>query len=97
MLDASLSHMGLSIDMSHPDQPLKQIGPGVNAKTFGVYDPVLDDVPEENIMTSRDMYFVKECIHASDGPLEGDLWFQGREKDKVSLLHAREERSNDLQ
>ena len=38
MIDAMLKHMGLEIDESNLDEPLKQIGDGVDAKRFGLWD-----------------------------------------------------------
>ena len=64
MIDAALASVGLEIDWTRPDEPLKQIGNGTDREKFGVvgqeneYDP----------FTSRDWIFIKECVMGS--PLE---------------------------
>jgi HD superfamily phosphohydrolase len=65
MIDASLAHLGLAIDMQHLDEPLKQIGNGIDARSMRATRNSPLSTPEEDdslILTSRDWIFVKECI-----------------------------------
>lgn len=60
LIDSLLEHLGLQIDLDNLDEPLKQIGDGVDAQSVRVFDLSASD---ENLsLTSRDMVFVKECI-----------------------------------
>jgi HD superfamily phosphohydrolase len=85
MLDALLAHHGLAINMDDLDAPLLQIGDGINANSFGIADETHKtfDVPSANVLTSRDMCFVKECIHAE--PLHGNSAMIGRPTSKEFL------------
>ena len=65
MIDAALAYMGLAIDINNLDQPLKQIGDGIDTRSMRVFDSGLSD--KEAILTSRDFVFVKECIYG--GPI----------------------------
>jgi len=72
MIDAMLKHLGLEIDESNLDEPLKQVGNGINAKQFCIWnrEDSNDEVgymPNELVLTSRDWIFIKECI--AGGPL----------------------------
>lgn len=82
LIDAMLSHLGLQIDESRMDEPLLQIGDGIQADCFGVYCSEVP-LPRENIITSRDMIFVKECILGK--PLKGKTNFLGRKWNKHFL------------
>jgi HD domain len=66
MIDAALEYLGLQIDLSRLDEPLRQIGHGIDARAMRVFDIATDNVDEgdddENILTSRDFVFIKECI-----------------------------------
>jgi hypothetical protein len=51
--------------MDNLDEPLLQIGDGVKAESMCVYSPCaghLENVDPNNILTSRDFVFIKECI-----------------------------------
>jgi len=76
MIDAALRHLGLEADMNDLDAPLKQVGDGIDAMQFGYRAPEDDFLKPENIITSRDMVFIKECILG--GPLRGYREFLGR-------------------
>jgi hypothetical protein len=75
MIDAALAYLGLAIDVYDLDQPLKQIGNGIDALSMRskpeVPVPQFEHVKESmsaadeldsTILTSRDWIFVKECI-----------------------------------
>jgi HD superfamily phosphohydrolase len=68
MIDAALESFGLAIDMEHLDKPLKQIGHGVDPRTFCVYNSSVRSESDENILTSRDWIFIKECIYGEPIP-----------------------------
>ena len=78
MIDGLLKFLGLEIDEENLDSPLRQIGNGINARCFGIYDFVLSQdedqhidgvtpLPDSLVLTSRDWIFIKECILG--GPL----------------------------
>ena len=94
MIDGMLKHLGLEIDESNLDAPLRQIGDGVDAKVFGLWDrskePViggddsdsesddedssyhpLEPLPLDEVLTSRDWIFIKECIMGGPLPPKG--------------------------
>lgn len=85
MLDALLLHHGLRIDEADLDAPLLQVGDGIAARSFGIEDEAhrAAEVLGENVLTSRDLCFVKECIHAH--PLEGHKHMIGRPPEKEFL------------
>jgi HD superfamily phosphohydrolase len=60
LIDSLLEHLGLQIDLDNLDEPLKQIGDGIDTLSMKVFDLSASD--EDLILTSRDMVFVKECI-----------------------------------
>ena len=74
MIDAALAFLGLAIDVHNLDQPLKQIGNGIDARSMRAKPEVLpqhlgngeESVTagdnDRTILTSRDWIFVKECI-----------------------------------
>ena len=65
MIDAALEHLGLAIDMHNLDLPLRQIGDGIQADSMRVYKQYADEDGKPNpqdILTSRDWIFIKECI-----------------------------------
>lgn len=74
MIDAALAFLGLAIDEYDLDQPLKQIGNGIDARSMRAKPDVLSqsggneeasmsaDENDSAILTSRDWIFVKECI-----------------------------------
>jgi deoxynucleoside triphosphate triphosphohydrolase SAMHD1 len=75
MIDAALKHLGLEIDFDNLDEPLKQIGDGspknVDARSMRVFNHTgrdANDCDDEDILTSRDFIFIKECIW---GEVEG--------------------------
>mmetsp|Transcript_1103 Transcript_1103/g.2367 ORF Transcript_1103/g.2367 Transcript_1103/m.2367 type:complete len:602 (+) Transcript_1103:131-1936(+) len=70
MIDAALESLGLEIDLKNLDQPLKQIGDGIDAKSMRVFDET------DSVLTSRDLCFVKEMIFG--GPLPGHSKLMGR-------------------
>ena len=66
MIDAALGELGLAIDFDHLDDPLEQIGSGVEAKSIRVFSS-----PSEKgdpTLTSRDWIFIKECIYGKPIP-----------------------------
>lgn len=70
MIDAALEGLGLAIDMNNLDRPLRQIGDGVEAESMRVYKHSAHETSRpdpEDILTSRDWVFIKECIKG--GPL----------------------------
>ena len=85
--NAALEHHGLRVssDDAKLDEPLEQVGNGLSAESFGVHSEQSGQVAPEDVLTSRDIYFIKECIHASDGPLSGRDDFIGRCKKKEFL------------
>ena len=96
MIDAALASVGLEIDWTKPDEPLKQIGNGTDRDKFGVvgqkneYDP----------FTSRDWIFIKECVMGSpldepDAPTPQHT-FVGRKPDKEFLYDIVNNRHNGL-
>jgi HD superfamily phosphohydrolase len=74
MIDAILAEMGLAIDDTNLDKPLKQIGDGIENTALRVYDSYdLESDHEDGnherkspnkdvILTSRDWIFIKEMI-----------------------------------
>jgi len=60
MIDTALAELGLAIDLYHLDEPLRQIGHGVDATSMKVFKP--PDDSKDCILTSRDFIFIKECI-----------------------------------
>jgi HD superfamily phosphohydrolase len=60
LIDSLLEHLGLQIDLDNLDEPLKQIGDGIDTQSVRVFDQSAPD--DDSILTSRDMVFVKECI-----------------------------------
>ena len=101
MIDAMLAGLGLAIDEDNLDEPLKQIGDGVAASCFRVYDAL--DVNDnessrktpntEVVMTSRDWIFIKEMILAKPHwysprhPLPDESGFVGRPKRYQEFLY----------
>ena len=65
MIDALLASLGMKVDLELLDEPLQQIGDGIDAKTMRVFTNELSD--QEAILTSRDWVFIKECIYG--GPI----------------------------
>ena len=63
MIDFALASVGLEIDWNRLDEPLKQIGNGIDCDKFGVVGRNTNDecIP----FTSRDWIFIKECIMAT--------------------------------
>ena len=78
MIDAALAHLGLAVDMLNMDAPLKQIGDGVDANDFGYCSSDDKTIKADNVITSRDVIFIKECILG--GPLPEKHCFVGRPK-----------------
>lgn len=97
MIDALLAHHGLAVNLSNLDAPLLQIGDGIDREKFGIsarssttvssyFDSDKDgdlNVPRENVITSRDIVFIKECILG--GPIGGANEFVGRPAEKEFL------------
>mmetsp|Transcript_34753 Transcript_34753/g.51017 ORF Transcript_34753/g.51017 Transcript_34753/m.51017 type:complete len:395 (+) Transcript_34753:198-1382(+) len=82
MIDAALRFLGLRINKNELDKPLEQIRDGIDTNFFGVYS-VCDPYPMENVLTSLDFIFIKECILGK--PLDGLCDFIGRERGKEFL------------
>jgi HD superfamily phosphohydrolase len=74
MIDALLKHHGMAIDMDHLDEPLKQIGNGIDAKQlFAEYDLPMEELSKpDNVLTSRDWVFIKECVLGAPLPKAGE-------------------------
>jgi len=101
MIDAALSSIGLEIDWDNLDKPLKQIGSGIDREKFGVdIAPNNLDSDNDQIFTSRDWVFIKECILGK--PLnkphapEKQTHFHGRGKKKEFLFDIVSNRHNGL-
>ncbi|GKY93885.1 hypothetical protein MPSEU_000355400 [Mayamaea pseudoterrestris] len=93
MLDAALEFLGLCIDLKHLDEPLKQIGDGIDRLSMKVYNGnghnngksaatngnKLTHINDdsESILTSRDFVFIKEAIHG--GPIPEICEIVGRQ------------------
>ena len=73
MIDDLLRALGLEIDESNLDGPLKQIRDGFDATQFGLWNKENANMPlpTESLMTSRDFIFVKECIIGHPLPPKG--------------------------
>ena len=82
MIDTVLAELGLEIDLDNLDQPLRQIGDGVDAKTMRVFKP---PDARDAVLTSRDFVFIKECILGE--PLGNSTRFIGREEDHKEFLY----------
>lgn len=85
MIDAALESIGLAIDEKKLDEPLKQIGDGVDARSLRVFDAGNGD-DEAGILTSRDFIFIKECIYG--GELPGNTTLLGRTNDQDVWLYG---------
>jgi HD superfamily phosphohydrolase len=74
MVDAALESLGLAIDMDKDnlDKPLKQIGDGIDARSMRVFKGYTsirkESAPDDDILTSRDWIFIKECIYGKPIP-----------------------------
>jgi hypothetical protein len=71
MLDDMLNYLGLEVDEDHLDEPLKQIGDGLDARQFGIVDSTTRKLFEFDVITSRDAIFIKECIAGRPLPKKG--------------------------
>jgi len=83
MIDAMLEYLGLQIDERNLDAPLRQIGDGLRAESFGICDLIegSDDsceyydgsspLPMDRVFTSRYWIFIKECIVSGPLPPRG--------------------------
>lgn len=94
MVDAALAELGLMIDSSRLDEPLKQIGHGIDAKSMRVIAPAGNgDLASNNmldtssILTSRDWIFIKECIWGKPLPEVGGDTFLGRTDPTIHWLY----------
>ena len=83
MISAALKHLGLAEDLNKLDFPLKQVGDGIDAYEFGFCSSIDTSVSLENVITTRDIIFIKECILGE--PLHGHKRFIGRPKTKEFL------------
>jgi HD superfamily phosphohydrolase len=74
MIDSILETLGLRIDLNNLDKRLEQIGDGIDARSMRVFQhrckSEKEDVTDkkEDILTSRDLVFVKECIYGKPLP-----------------------------
>ena len=91
MVDDLLATNGLEIDWGALDEPLKQVGDGVDSETFGVMSRN-KNAPGETVVdhfTSRDWIFIKECIYGKPlvypDALETQTSFVGRNMSKEFL------------
>lgn len=98
MIDEALKSLGLEIDLENLDEPLRQIGDGVDRLSMRVFSHVGDNrtnykagTQREDILTSRDFVFIKECIWG--GPIPdvdeklGKKELIGREEDEKQWLY----------
>lgn len=85
MIDALLEYMGLAININKLDEPLEQIGDGIEAESIRVYkrSDNAHEIDPESILTSRDFVFIKEMIIGK--PLAGFSDFIGRPQNKEFL------------
>eukprot|EP00526_Cylindrotheca_closterium_P006187 CAMPEP_0113626058 /NCGR_PEP_ID=MMETSP0017_2-20120614/13470_1 /TAXON_ID=2856 /ORGANISM="Cylindrotheca closterium" /LENGTH=588 /DNA_ID=CAMNT_0000536213 /DNA_START=318 /DNA_END=2085 /DNA_ORIENTATION=- /assembly_acc=CAM_ASM_000147 len=71
MIDATLKSLGLEIDLSSDDltEPLKQIGDGIDRMSMRVFKgDGTDEFDDDDVLTSRDFIFIKECIFGKPIP-----------------------------
>lgn len=68
MIDDMLQYLGMEVDEDNLDAPLNQIGDGVDVHQFGIVDSTTG---EFDIITSRDIIFIKECIAGGPLPQKG--------------------------
>lgn len=59
MIDTALTELGLQINLQRLDEPLEQIGDGVDTESMRVFKP---QGLQDGVLTSRDFVFIKECI-----------------------------------
>eukprot|EP00588_Corethron_pennatum_P023401 CAMPEP_0194332306 /NCGR_PEP_ID=MMETSP0171-20130528/58703_1 /TAXON_ID=218684 /ORGANISM="Corethron pennatum, Strain L29A3" /LENGTH=663 /DNA_ID=CAMNT_0039094095 /DNA_START=210 /DNA_END=2202 /DNA_ORIENTATION=+ len=81
MFDFLLKNLGLAENLEELDLPLKQVGDGIDADSFGV--KTSNRPGSLTALHSRDIVFIKECILG--GPLPGSNKFRGRGVDKEFL------------
>ncbi|KAL7534459.1 hypothetical protein ACHAWF_004843 [Thalassiosira exigua] len=67
MIDGALARIGVEVDWTDLDGPLRQVGSGIDAAKFGVVDRGGGEGGEAGgasvrPLTSRDWIFVKECV-----------------------------------
>lgn len=88
MFNAALAHLGLAVDLQNLDEPLKQIGDGIDARTMRVFEEGVES--DIDILTSRDFVFVQECITGEPLPeverLHGE-GFHGRTGEHQEWLY----------
>ena len=83
MLDSLLAYLGLAVNMDDLDGPLQQIGNGVDARVFGIHDSTTGKF---EVITSRDVVFIKECI--AGGPLPGvGMSIEGLKKSNLRVAY----------
>eukprot|EP00978_Attheya_sp_CCMP212_P000146 scaffold280_cov50-Attheya_sp.AAC.3 len=93
MIDALLNHLGMTIDMDHLDEPLKQIGNGIDAKQlFAEYDlPTKELSKPGNVLTSRDWIFIKECVLGAPLPKAGETIKKSTSTEFIGRPHRDQE------
>jgi HD superfamily phosphohydrolase len=96
MVDDLLAAIGLEIDWTDLDGPLKQIGDGIDANFFGF----ISNSNKLTAFTSRDWVFIKECIYGypleqPDAPV-AQTDFVGRSQAKDFLYDIVNNRHNGL-
>lgn len=108
MIDALLEYLGLQIDENNLDLPLRQIGDGVDAQCFGIYDFVLSQkidggcydgkttLPNDLVLTSRDWIFIKECIVGRPLPAKGMSVDQAKKSDEMQEWVGRPDRHKEF-
>ena len=65
MIESLLKYLGLAIDYDNLDEPLKQIGDGIDCMSMRVFDNNITTEelsPRDAVLTSRDFIFIQECI-----------------------------------
>jgi len=77
MLNAALKHLGLAVDLQKLDEPLKQIGDGIDAMTMRAFDCAATTDDDDQILTSRDFVFIQECITGEPLPEVEAIWGPG--------------------
>lgn len=98
MIDALLKHLGMEIDMDHLDEPLKQIGDGTDAlHFFADYDLPMEELSKpDNVLTSRDWVFIKECVLGAPLPKSGETIKKSTSTEFIGRPHRYQEFLHDI-
>lgn len=107
MIDGLLKFLGLEIDEENLDSPLRQIGNGINARCFGIYDFVLSQdedqhidgvtpLPDSLVLTSRDWIFIKECILGGPLPPKKMSLSEAKKSGNIQFLIGRPDKHKEF-